>query len=227
MVILLIRTILLYTLIIFALRIMGKRQIGELQPSELVVTILVSNIATLSIEDNNVPLLGSIIPILMLISCEVVISVVTMKSSRLRKIITGNPYVIIRDGVIDQKGMKDLRWTIDDLMEQLRINNIFDIDEVAYAVVETSGKLSSYQKASVRPPSAKMMSIKVKSDYILPMVLINDGELIKNAFPYLGLDEKWLQSTLKAEGVSVEEVFLMSCDSTGRYYIAKKEGKKP
>src|SRR5699024_4709883 len=125
--------------IVFSLRIMGKRQLGELQPSELVATILVSNIATLPIEDTNIPLLAGIVPILTLVSFEVILSSITLKSRMARKIVSGNPVIVIRDGRIDQKQMRSIRFSIDDLMEELRTNSIFDIRDVAFAIVETTG----------------------------------------------------------------------------------------
>ena len=112
-----IRVLIIYALIILSLRLMGKRQIGQLQPSELVVTILVSNIATMAIEDSNVPLIGGIIPILTLVSFDVLISAMTLRYKKMRRIVSGTPRVIIRDGKIDQKQLKELRFTIDDMME--------------------------------------------------------------------------------------------------------------
>lgn len=119
-----IRVLIIYALIILSLRLMGKRQIGQVQPSELVVTILVSNIATMAIEDSNVPLIGGIIPILTLVSFDVLISAMTLRYKKMRRIVSGTPRVIIRDGKIDQKQLKELRFTIDDMMEELRGKDI-------------------------------------------------------------------------------------------------------
>jgi uncharacterized membrane protein YcaP (DUF421 family) len=192
---------------------MGKRQLGELQPSELVVTILVSNIATLSIEDTNIPLLGSVLPIFMLVSCEVIISVISLKSSRFRRLVSGNPRILIRDGILDQTEMKNLRWSLDDLMEQLRMNGCFDIREVNFAVVETSGMLSVHKKrdgAQGRDPAP-------------PMNIICDGETDRHALEFLGLDPNWLNAVLREEGVKDSDIFLMICDRGGGYSIIKRE----
>lgn len=222
------RTILLYITIVLALRIMGKRQLGELQPAELVVTILVSNIATLSIEDTNIPLLGSLLPIFMLVSCEVLISVVILKSRTARKLISGNPRILIRDGVLDQKEMVNLRWSIDDVTEQLRTNQIFDIRDVSFAIVETSGTLSVYQKFPARTVTAQMMSLPQEGEPDAPpMTVICDGDLDRDALAYLNLREEWLYKVLKEEKLTLEEVFLMTCDRRAQYNIQKKEkGKK-
>jgi uncharacterized membrane protein YcaP (DUF421 family) len=220
------RTVVLYIVIVFALRIMGKRQLGELQPAELVVTILVSNIATLSIEDTNIPLLGSILPIFMLVSCEVLVSVIILKSGFARKLISGNPRILIRDGVLDQKEMRNLRWSIDDVTEQLRMNNIFNIRDVSFGIVETSGNLSAYQKFSARPVTTQMMNIPANGEPDAPpLPIIVDGVLDRDALAYLNLKEEWLNNVLKEKQLSVKDIFLMTCDRRARYQIDLKEMK--
>ena len=218
------RTLVLYSCIVFSMRIMGKRQLGELQPSELVVTLLVSNIATLSIEDTNVPLLGSVLPIFTLVSCEVLVSWLIMKNSVARKIISGNPRIVIRNGTIDQKEMKNLRWSLDDLTEQLRINNIFDIGEVDYAVVETSGNLSAYQKFAYRAVTPEMMQMPPNgSPDAPPMTVISDGELDVDALAFLNLRKEWLDKLLQEKNLRIQDVFLLSCDRSAKYILVKKE----
>lgn len=133
------RTMILYIVIVVAVRIMGKRQLGELSPTELVITILISNIATLPIEDTNIPLTAGLVSIFTLVACEVLVSGILLKSPKMRKIVSGSPRVLIRDGVIDQKQLSDLRLSIDDLTAQLRGQGCFDINQVAFAVVETTG----------------------------------------------------------------------------------------
>jgi len=221
------RTIVLYGCIIFALRIMGKRQLGELQPSELVVTLLVSNIATLSIEDTNIPLLGSILPIFTLVSCEVLISLLILKSNSARKIISGSPRIIIRNGTIDQKEMKNLRWSIDDLYEQMRQNGIFDVNEVDFAIVETSGSLSAYQKFGYRPVTAQMLNIPENGEPDAPPVtVISDGEVLKDALKFCNLREEWLYKILQEKNLTAHDVFLMTADRRAQYHIVEKKGSK-
>ena len=151
MLIIFLRAFILYVLVIFSVRLMGKRQIGELQPSELVITILVSNIATLPIEDINLPILTGIIPIVSLVCLDVIMSSVTLKFKKVRWIVSGNPRIIVINGKIDQVAMKQLRYSLDDLMESLREQGIFDITEVQYAIVETTGKISVLQKKDYQP----------------------------------------------------------------------------
>lgn len=224
--ILIIRTVILYAVIVCALRIMGKRQLGELQPSELVVTILVSNIATLSIEDANVPLLGSIMPIFTLVVCEVMASVLILKFSGLRKIISGNPCIIIRDGVIDQRIMRELRWSVDDLMEQLRIGNIFDIGEVSCAIVETSGSLSIFKKYESRNATAGMLKIPIENECDSPpMIIISDGKYVEDALRFCNVKRGWVEEQLAGQGLKPDDVFLMTCNRRAQYYISVKDKK--
>lgn len=226
MVVLLIRTVILYIIIVFALRIMGKRQLGELQPSEFVVTILVSNIATLSIEDSNVPLLGSVLPIFMLVICEVAASLIILKSNKIGKIISGNPCIIIRDGAIDQKVMRNLRWSIEDLMEQLRVGNVFDIGEVSCAIVETSGKLSIFKKFESRETTAGMIQAPIGNACDSPpMTIISDGKYVPDALNFCNIKEEWVEGELKKKQLSVKDVFLMTCNRRAQYFIAEKEKK--
>ena len=133
MLVVFIRTLILYAIVVVGMRLMGKRQLGELQPSELVITILISNIATLPIEDTSVPLLSGAVPILTLMCFEVILSYIAMRSLRLRTFICGTPRIVIREGHIDQQELKTLRYSVDDLMEQLRANGIFDVQEVDLA----------------------------------------------------------------------------------------------
>lgn len=222
--VLLLRTVIVYIVIVFSLRIMGKRQLGELQPSELVVTILVSNLATLSIEDTTVPLLGSILPIFALVTCEVLVSVIILKSNAARKFISGNPRIVIRDGVIDQREMRNLRWTIDDLMEQLRGINIFDIGEVSFAIVETSGNLSAYPKYAARPLTPETVGLPTPGEGDSPtLVLISDGKVVSDALNFLNLRREWLDKVLTEKKIEIRNVFLMTCNRKAEYTIIPKE----
>lgn len=203
---------------------MGKRQIGELQPSELVITIMVSNIATLPIEDTNIPMIMGAIPILALVSFEVILSNLTLKSRKLREIVSGHPIVIIKNGVIDQKMMRELRFSIDDLMESLRESSVFDLNDVNYAVVETTGKVSVLQKVNAMPPTAKMLDIK-QSETSPPEVIVSDGKFVKSGFSRLNLGESWANEILKSERLLLKSVYLMTADKNGKYLIVPRQQK--
>ena len=154
--IVILRTTLVYALVVLAVRLMGKRQIGELQPSELVITILISEVAAIPIQDNSLPLITAIIPVMILICLEIFFSVMNMKSMTMRNVFSGKAVIVIKNGEIDQKKMKSLRFTIDDLLAALRQQEVFDIDEVDTAIVETNGQLTVYPKANSQPLTQKI-----------------------------------------------------------------------
>ena len=225
MLVVLIRTLIIYITIILAFRLMGKRQLGELQPNELVVTIIISNIATLSLQDNDMPLLGTISPIFMLVFCEVLVSYLSLCSRAVRKAVSGNPIVVIRDGKINQQEMRALRFTVDDLMSQLRGNGIFDVSEVNLAIVETSGTLSVFPKFDYRALTAKTMRIQPdpKDDQSPPALIVSDGNVIKKSLGYCGVDENWIHKTVAREGLGINDVFIMTCDRKLSYRVIRRE----
>ncbi|MEG1869665.1 MAG: DUF421 domain-containing protein [Oscillospiraceae bacterium] len=205
---------------------MGKRQLGELQPSELVTTILISNIATLPIEDMDVPLIGGVIPIVTLVFFEILMSVISLKSIKARRLLSGNPRIVVREGAIDQNEMKKLRLSIDDLMEELRQNNIFDIKDVDLAIVETNGKLSINKKFSAQEATNETMKIKPpQKEQGIPVLIINDSNVITQAMSYCQISEDWLEKIIKQEGYKLQEIFLMTCTPNKDYYIVPKQAK--
>ena len=221
MTIILIRTWILYAVVIFSVRLMGKRQLGELQPSELVITILVSNIATLSLEDTEIPLLHGILPILLLVCFEVLVSWLTLKSVRMRRLVSGSPQVIIRGGVIDQQKLHELRFSLDDLMTSLRTAGIFSASEVQYAVVETNGTVSVMQKPAYQPAGkGDVGAASPAADP--PQMLVADGQLREEALQALGRDKAWLESLLHGAGIRLQEVFLLTADRDGVRTLTRK-----
>lgn len=217
------RAIILYGIIILSVRLMGKRQIGELQPAELVITILMSNIATLPVEDVNIPMIMGVVPIFTLVSLDVILSHLSMKYRSFRKAVSGSPKIIISDGKIDKKVMKDLRFTADDLMASLRSAQVFDINEVQLAVVETTGKISVCRKQQFMPPDCGQLGLDKLKRINPPTLIIDDGETATEALKFIGRDREWLKKILSAEGVSEDEVFIMTADSSGEYTLIKKE----
>lgn len=218
------RSLILYAIVIFSVRLMGKRQLGELQPGELVITILISNIATLPIENTSLPLLPGMLPILTLVCLEVIVSFITMKSKRLRKLVSGSPKIVIRDGEIIQQTMLDLRLTIDDLLMSLRSNQIFDPSEVQFAIVETTGAISVYPKAAYRNVVQEDIGLRNKSENP-PCVVISDGAVMEKALGSIGRDVKWLEKELKRKNMTVNRTFLAMADSSGVSVLIKKEEK--
>ena len=142
MLVIFLRTLMVYLLIICMMRLMGKRQLGELQPSELVSTILISNLASISIESPELPLTSSFLPVMLIAAFEILVSALCVKNRTAARLVSGQPIVILRDGVIDQNALRRLRFTLDDVLEALRAKDIFDPSEVTCAIVETNGSIS-------------------------------------------------------------------------------------
>lgn len=222
MLVVFIRAVVLYALIIIAVRLMGKRQIGELQPSELVVTMLMSNIATLPIEDVSIPMIMGVVPIFTFVCLDVFMSQLSMWSRRLRKLFSGEPKIIISEGKVDEAVMKSLRFTVDDLMESLRSCSVFDLKDVQLAVVETTGKISVYQKQSAQPATKEDMNIKTPCKDP-PLLIVADGDVSEAALRSIGRDRAWLDKIVACAGVKAEDVLILTADKDGIYELIKKE----
>ncbi len=219
-----IRTVILYVLVIFAMRIMGKRQIGDMQPSDLVVTLLISEIAAIPIQDPANPLLISIVSVFVLVALEIVLSVITLKCGFVNNLTNGRSVVVIKNGEILQKQLKGLRVTVPDIIELLRLQGIFDIDEVSYAVLESNGSLSVLQKAYYRPAKAGDVCKTTEEDSY-PSLVISDGKFMKRGMSDIGVNESQIIKILNSKSIELNEVFLMILDASGKNTIVKKEGK--
>ena len=219
------RTVILYFLIMTGLRLMGKRQIGELEPGELVLTMMISDLATVPMQDFGIPLLAGVIPILTLLSLSMLLSQLSLSSLRFRRLACGAPSVLIRDGVLQQKAMRKNRYTLDELLEELRGQGCAGVEDVKYAVLENSGRLSVLPWARNQPPTAEQLGVEAKEDVTLPVVLVNDGRLLRRNLTAQGLDEAWLREVLRKEGLSSHrEAFLLTLDETGKVTCIRKEG---
>lgn len=209
-------------MLIFIMRIMGKRQIGQLQPGELVITILISEIAAIPMQDNDIPMVNSIISVFLLAAFEIITSAVSMKSIKIRSLLQGNSLIVIRNGVLDQKQIKRLRYTVDDILEALRQKDVFDIDDVQYAIAETDGSLSVMLKPEKRPVSMQDADIKAPPAG-LPCVLISDGRIIRSEFKDCGMTEDKLRALIKEKNIDPSQILLMTIDKTGKTNIIKRE----
>ncbi len=217
------RTIILYFLVIISLRAMGKRQVGELSASEFVVTLLVSELATLPMQSNDTPLFTGIIPVLTLVALELIISYIFIHSRKIRKLTSGRTNIIIENGKLNQKEMKKIRLTIDELLEELRLKGFISIEEVKYAILETSGELSVFPFAS--KDTAKREDVGITNDTtFLPYTLISDGVFIKKQTELLGKNEAWVKNILSKKGItSYSEVFLMQADLSDNVIVIEKQ----
>ena len=174
MVIAFLRTIILYLLIIAGIRLMGKRQVGELEPSELVLALIIADLAAVPMQDFGIPLLTGIIPILTLLCITMLLSVLTMHSVKFRALVCGRPSIIVENGRLHQREMKKNRFTIDELMEELRMKGVTDLSTVKYAILETNGQVSVLPYANQLPATAEQMNV-TPDDVGLPLVIVNDG----------------------------------------------------
>ncbi len=216
MILVFVRTLVVYFSVIAIMRFMGKRQIGELQSNELVTTILISNLASLPIEETDLPMTAVAIPILLIVSLEVLVSYAIVKLPKLAQAISGSSRIVVLDGHVDQKALKELRYTMDDLLEALRQKNIFDLRTVNFAVVETSGKLSVKTKGhdNKGDPGAEQKPIQ------FPLVV--EGELNTQFLEACGVEKKWVLQQLEKGGTGLKDVLLMQCDCDRNYYILWK-----
>ena len=219
------RTVILYFLIMTGLRLMGKRQIGELEPGELVLTMMISDLATVPMQDFGIPLLAGCIPILTLLALSMLLSQLSLSSLRFRRLVCGTPSVLIREGALQQEAMRKNRYTLDELLEELRGQGYSGVEDVKYAILENSGQLSVLPWTRRQPPTAQQLGLEVEEDTTLPVILVNDGRLLRRNLRAQGLDEAWLRETLQKEGLaSYREAFLLTRDETGRVACVKKEG---
>jgi len=203
---------------------MGKRQIGDMQPNELVITLLISEIAAIPLQDTTQPLLFGIAAIFMLVVLEIVMSVLAMKFSKIRKIMSGRSVVVIKNGEIDQKAMKDVRMTVLDLIELLRGQNVFDISTIAFAVLEVNGDLSVLLKSEEQTATAKDLKLTPKPA-MLQLPVITDGKLERDSLDALKVTEAEINKLLKINKTTLKNVFLMTMDRNKNISIVnKREG---
>jgi len=218
----LIRVVILYIMVIFMIRLMGKRQIGELQPSELAVTILVSEIASIPMQDNSIPILNSVIALFVLVAFEIVSSALSLKSHKVRSYIQGHPVIVIRNGVIDYKALKKLRMTVNDLVSALRQKDVFDFSQVSYAIFETNGKISVLLKPEYRNSTAADVE-KYPKDKGMPFAVICDGEMLEDVVKDAGYNTAQIQKMVLSNKVPSEKILIMCVDSDGVSYLARKD----
>lgn len=203
---------------------MGKRQIGDMQPNELVITLLISEIAAIPLQDMNQPLLVGICAIFTLIVLEIAVSALALKSFFVRKLMSGRSVILIKNGVIDQQSMRDVRMSVLDLIELLRAQEVFDINDVAFAVLEVSGELSVLLKKQAQPVTVSDADINA-DDNTMPMLVISDGKIVNESLEALQINKNDFNSRLQKMKLKVKDVFLMTLDRDGNKNVIMKGGK--
>ena len=218
-----IRTLILYFLLMIGLRILGKRQIGELEPGELVMTMMLSDLAAVPMQDFGLPLLSGIIPILTLLSVSMLLSYLSLKSIRFRELACGSPTVLIRNGKLQQHAMLKNRFTIDELLEELRRQGYSNVTDIKYAILENSGQLSVLPWPDKQPVTPQQLNLQPRDDVTLPTVIISDGRILHRNLIACGRNDAWLWSELERQNLKQAEIFLLTVDENNTVVCVKKE----
>lgn len=222
MTILIVRTVILYFMALVVIRLMGKRQIGQLQPFEIVITVMISDLAAMPMQDNRIPLAFSAIPMIVLVILQILSSTAQLKSEKARELLSGKPTIIIEHGRIDMDALKEERININDLLEELRLKNFYNIKEIEYAILETSGQLSIIPKTNLTFATKEDLKIPTTQDS-LPITLILDGKINTFNLNLINKDFEWLAGQLKRNNVAKpKDVYLAILDSNGEFYCQTK-----
>lgn len=225
MLILVFRAIFLYIFVIVVMRMMGKREIGQLQPYELAITMIISELVTLPMANNGVPLISGVIPVLVITFTQILLSFITTKSQFMQDLISGTYTIIIENGNLIEKNMIKQKYTIVELLEQLRLNGVAKISDVQYAILETSGQLSVLLKEPKRPVSAEQLNINTTYEG-MPVNLILDGKLVTKNIDNVKITQKEIENVLANNNLKLEDVFYLSVDAQKEYYIQRKEKER-
>ena len=218
----LIRTVLVYVILIATMRIMGKRQLGVLEISELVTTLLISEIASLPIVEQSIPIMFAIIPLITILTIEVILSMILLKCPRLKNLASSRPSILIRHGTLDQKELRRNRISIDELISEARQAGFSSLEDIDYAIVEQNGKISILPLKKSQPPCAEELGIQSEESGIVH-VLIADGQKNEYNLQLLGISDAKLSNALREANVSFDDLFFLGCDDAGNFHWIKKE----
>ena len=216
------RAVILYLVLIVVIRLMGKRQIGQMEPAEFVVTMLVANLAAIPMQDGGIPIFSGVVPILTVLGVELVLSAISLKSSKVRKLLCGKPVILIENGKILQQNLRKTRITLDELSGHLREKDVLDIQAVQYAILETNGNLSVFPYPKEKPASAKDAGIQARHQF-LPITIISDGELLEDNLKKARKDRHWLKQILAQQRAEIADTWLLTVDGGNHVVFFRKE----
>ncbi len=216
------RAVVLYLVVIAVIRLLGKRQLGQLEPSEVAVTMLIADLASFPMQEKDSSIFAGTVPILAVLGMEMFLSLLSMRSIKVRKILCGKPVILMENGKFLQKNMRKNRVTLDELISQLREKDVWDPAVVQYAILETGGNLSVFLQAEERPATAKEAGITPAAE-ALPVTIISDGRILEENLRKAGKDTRWLQKVLSKEKATPQETFLLTVDSNNQIRLFKKE----
>lgn len=222
MLIVFLRSIVLYIIVLIVMRLMGKREIGQLQPFELAISIMIADLASIPMTEIGIPITNGIIPILGLLIMHLIISIINMKSIKAREIICGKPRILIYRGKIDEKALIKERFTINELEERLRGNNIMNLGDIEYAILETSGQVTVIPKPEKRNVIAEDLNITPEYEGI-PYDLVVDGKVMNKNLKKIGKDYNWLKKEVRKFNMNPEEALIVTYDGKGQIFCQKKE----
>ena len=225
MILIFVRTIIIYILVLFVMRFMGKREIGQMQPFELVIAMMIADLAATPMSDVGTPILYGVIPILSLLMMHIIISVINLKCIKMREIICGKPRILIYRGKIDEEALVKENFTINELQERLRGNNINNLGDVEFAILETSGQISVVQKPEKRPLRPEDFNIEAKYEGIA-FDLVIDGKIMGDNLNKIGKNYKWLEKEVGKFNMKPEDALVVVLNGDGTIFCQKKEDRK-
>ncbi len=216
------RTVIVYLVLIASIRLMGKRQISQMEPSEFVVTMLVANLASIPMENPEIPLSAGLIPILTVLALELILSVLSLRSIFVRKLLCGKPVILIENGRILRENLRRTRITLDELTSHLRQKDVLDLRSVQFAILETNGNLSVFPYPKDRPASAGEAGIQAKPQH-LPITMVADGRIVRSNMALANKDETWIQKVLAQRQASIGDTLLLMVDKSDHIIFYRKE----
>ena len=217
-----VRSIILYVIVLVVMRLMGKREIGQLQPFELAIAIMIADLASVPMSEVGIPIINGIIPILSLLVMHLIISFINLKSIKMRQLICGKPSILIYRGKINEKVLIKERFTINELQERLRANNINNLADVEYAILETSGQVSIIQKPNNRTTIPEDFNIMPEYEGI-SYDLVVDGKIMNDNLKILNKTYEWLKKEVNKFNIEPEEALLVTVNAKGDIFCQKKE----
>lgn len=221
----LLRTLIVYTVLITIMRMMGKRQIGELEVTDLVTTLLISEIASLPITNTELPVSHAVLPMIILLVLEILSSVILIRFPRLKNLVSARPSIIIQNGQLQQKSLRDLRISLDELMSEIRQQGYTDFSQIDCAILEKNGILTLIPKSDFAPPTNKDLGLQVETDSLMHIVYSN-ATFSKVGLELIGKDREWLERQLQRRGLQAKDLICVTANERGKLYWIKKEGKK-
>lgn len=217
-----IRSILIYIVVLFVFRFMGKRQIGQMQPFELVLTLIIADLATIPMSDVTIPVLHGIVPLLTLVIAHFILTLLTRSSIKLGEIVNGKPVILITPDGIDYEVLKSLNLTVDDVFEAIRGCNFFSLDQVAYAIMETTGKVSVIPKSQFAPATCGDLNLELE-EATIPITLVSQGRFMEENAKLAKVDYDFVKNLIVKEKIrAIKDILVLTIDSTGKIYLQEK-----